>query len=257
MVRHLLKSGINPKMTMNGGKILGMKVEDGLDITIRDSLNFNPQSLAKWPETFGLEGVSKGTFPHRFNRPENWNKVVQYPGKNEFGYETMKAKEKAEFDRWYEEDKTAKNGLYDFQAEFVRYCSMDVTVLRKCCLLYRELFIDISNGICPFVSSMTVAGLCNRFWRTKILEKNQIGLIPVNGFKSRPQSVKAMKWLNFLADDETIEIQHRDSGGEKKIGRYYVDGFCEETNTVYEFYGCWWVYDVPGPDCTSSILKKT
>ena len=239
MVRYLLDNGINPKMTMNGGKVMGMKVEDELNITVRDSLNFNPQSLASWPATFGLTEVSKGTFPHRFNRPENWNKVVTYPGKEEFGYASMKQKDKQEFDAWYEEDRLAKRGMYDFQSEFVRYCSMDVTVLRKCCLLYRELFLSISNGICPFVSSMTIAGLCNRFWRTKFLEENLIGLLPVNGFRGKPQSAKALKWLNFIAQDENIDIQHRDNGGEKKIGRFFVDGFCEDTNTVYEFNGCW------------------
>ena len=39
-------------------------------------------------------------------------------------------------------------------------------------------------------------------------------------------------------------IRHAVNGGEKEIvdselGKvYHVDGFCKETNTVYEFYGC-------------------
>ena len=41
-----------------------------------------------------------------------------------------------------------------------------------------------------------------------------------------------------------VNIQHALNGSEKKltIGNktYKVDGFCEETNTVYEFYGCFW-----------------
>ena len=32
--------------------------------------------------------------------------------------------------------------------------------------------------------------------------------------------------------------------GEKKIyvdnKKFYVDGFCEKTNTIFEFYGCFW-----------------
>ena len=31
-----------------------------------------------------------------------------------------------------------------------------------------------------------------------------------------------------------------DGGGEKKIGYYKVDGFCQEFNTVFEFYGDYW-----------------
>ena len=38
--------------------------------------------------------------------------------------------------------------------------------------------------------------------------------------------------------------KHALNGGEKKLTisnkTYKVDGFCEETNTLYEFYGCFW-----------------
>lgn len=53
-------------------------------------------------------------------------------------------------------------------------------------------------------------------------------------------SKKAIKWLEFIAWDEGIIIQHADTiGGEYCIPntRYKVDGYCVETNTVYEFYG--------------------
>ena len=39
-------------------------------------------------------------------------------------------------------------------------------------------------------------------------------------------------------------IKHALNGGEKRLTigdkTYKVDGFCEETNTIYEFYGCFW-----------------
>ena len=46
---------------MNEGKIPQLDVWR-IDFTIkfRDSLNYNPQSLAKWPATFGVPDVSKG-----------------------------------------------------------------------------------------------------------------------------------------------------------------------------------------------------
>ena len=41
-----------------------------------------------------------------------------------------------------------------------------------------------------------------------------------------------------------VNIQHALNGDENKLmidnKTYKVDGFCEETNTVYEFYGCFW-----------------
>ena len=42
----------------------------------------------------------------------------------------------------------------------------------------------------------------------------------------------------------SVNIQHTLNGSEKKLviddKTYKVDGFCEETNTVYEFFGCFW-----------------
>ena len=39
---------------------------------------------------------------------------------------------------------------------------------------------------------------------------------------------------------EEIDIEHARNGGEKRVGKYSLDGFCEERNTAYEFQGCFW-----------------
>ncbi|RWZ87297.1 MAG: hypothetical protein EO766_12290 [Hydrotalea sp. AMD] len=55
-------------------------------------------------------------------------------------------------------------------------------------------------------------------------------------------SQKCIHWLSNIAQIENIEIQHAGNIGEYKISgtRYKVDGYCEETNTIYEFHGdCW------------------
>ena len=50
-------------------------------------------------------------------------------------------------------------------------------------------------------------------------------------------------WLNYVSN-AGINVQHVLNGSEKKLTidnkSYKVDGFCEETNTIYEFYGCFW-----------------
>lgn len=52
-------------------------------------------------------------------------------------------------------------------------------------------------------------------------------------------SFKALTWLEHIASMENISIMHAANGGEYKIPNtnYRVDGFCKETNTVYEFHG--------------------
>jgi G:T-mismatch repair DNA endonuclease (very short patch repair protein) len=45
-----------------------------------------------------------------------------------------------------------------------------------------------------------------------------------------------------MSKKENINIQHAENEAEFKIPntRYSADGYCKETNTIYEFHGCYW-----------------
>ena len=62
--------------------------------------------------------------------------------------------------------------------------------------------------------------------------------------KSRPVSIE---WLEWCAHKDTVHIRHKNNDTGKRVGvrRIPVDGFCQETNTVYKFHGCYW----HGHDC--------
>jgi len=106
-------------------------------------------------------------------------------------------------------------------------------VLRKCCLKFRELYMDLSDGLCPFVSGITLANIVNVLWRTKFLKSKTIGILSRlgNGQKRR-QSNKALKWLEWESRECGKEIQTSVAGGEKRIGRYFVDGFLYKLTRV-------------------------
>ncbi|MGZ8924248.1 MAG: DUF7487 domain-containing protein [Nitrososphaeraceae archaeon] len=55
-------------------------------------------------------------------------------------------------------------------------------------------------------------------------------------------SYKCIQWLESIMQQEGIYIQHAMNGGEYKIPgtRYKADGYCFETNTIYEFHGDYW-----------------
>ncbi len=55
-------------------------------------------------------------------------------------------------------------------------------------------------------------------------------------------SYKSIQWLDSITEQEGINIQHALNGGEYQIPntRYKADGYCAETNTIYEFYGDYW-----------------
>ena len=50
----------------------------------------------------------------------------------------------------------------------------------------------------------------------------------------------AIQWLKWRMIKDNCFIRHAENGGEIKIGPYWVDGFCEETQTVYEYDGDPW-----------------
>ena len=62
-------------------------------------------------------------------------------------------------------------------------------------------------------------------------------------------SIQAIEWLEYLSSIYSTKILHAMNGGEVviedpelvtkngKSKKYYVDGFCEETNTIYEYMG--------------------
>jgi hypothetical protein len=51
-----------------------------------------------------------------------------------------------------------------------------------------------------------------------------------------------IQWLNLIQSYKKIHIQHAENGGEFSIPetRFKADGYCKETNTIYEFHGDLW-----------------
>jgi len=120
-----------------------------------------------------------------------------------------------------------------------KYCKIDVDILRRGCMKLRELFIQIAS-VDPF-QYITIAGVCQAIYRSEFLPENTIGICsetPTDNY-----SVKSIKWLKHKAQTENINIKHACNGGEPVIrisGKTYkVDGYCEKTNTIYQFHGCY------------------
>ena len=55
-------------------------------------------------------------------------------------------------------------------------------------------------------------------------------------------SKKCIKWLENIMINENIFIQHQKNKGEYNIPNTLckVDGYCQDTNTIYEFHGCFY-----------------
>jgi hypothetical protein len=71
------------------------------------------------------------------------------------------------------------------------------------------------------------------------MEPETIAVIPKLGYNSEQKtSVKCQQWLKYVSSKNNLYIQHARNGGELKIKNYLVDGYCKDTNTIYEFHGC-------------------
>ena len=97
---------------------------------------------------------------------------------------------------WHGEESVRCGGRFDFRAQIVRYCSLDVTVLRLCALKFRQDFIDICK-IDPF-KSVTIASACQKFYKTFLLKKQEVAVISGHGHQAnRKTSLEATEWLEW------------------------------------------------------------
>ena len=151
--------------------------------------------LSSLPEAFSLPEVEKGTFPHLFNKIENENYVGPIPAIEQYSIKTMRTKDREKFLQWYAQQ---QGNVFNFKEELLKYCKLDVKILRLACLAYRKIFLNIAN-ICPFEETCTIAGTCLKVFRKKFLKPFSIGIIPKNGYRfANNQSREAMKWLLWM-----------------------------------------------------------
>ena len=75
-----------------------------------------------------------------------------------------------------------------------------------------------------------------------------------NNFKQRGSIKMAIEWLEWVAYKERVHIRHQLNNTEKRIGdrKLPVDGFHAETQTVYQFQGCYW----HGHNCALNRRKE-
>ena len=214
-------------------------------ITFKDSLCFLPMPLAQLPETFNFQEQTKGFFPHAFHTRENLSYRGPLPAKHHFQPRAMKPKTKKAFETWYATEQ-AKNTEYVLWEELETYCHSDVMVLKTACEKFITEFKE-EAGFNPIEKCATIASACNLFWRRELVPKNTIAIEPTRGWRGAQtnQSKVALEWLCY--EDSKLghhKIKHVRSGGEQSLpveGKIVkVDGYNPETNTVYEFHGCFY-----------------
>ena len=148
----------------------------------------------------------------------------------------MKPEKKEALEKWHKE----QNFVWVFRDEFLKYCDMDVEILWKSMVEFRRIFLELV-GIDP-LQYVTIASVCMAAYRSQFMPINSIRII--KRFSSDNFSAEGVNWVRFMEHKTEQKIQHVLNEGEvylKDIGvkGKKVDGYCAETNTVYEYMGCY------------------
>lgn len=145
--------------------------------------------------------------------------------------------ERSELVKWHTE-KIDEKYIFDIQKEFVEYCISDVEILSTACLKFRQQLLETSN-VCPFTEACTIASACNKVFLRNFLRPNTIGIIPKNGYRwCDNQSKIAIQWMVWEEHQRGGNIVHAAKEKEIVLQGVKVDGYCKETNQVFEFHGC-------------------
>ncbi len=110
-------------------------------------------------------------------------------------------------------------------------------------LSYLPLLLDFDWLYNQYViNNKTATKISNEFGITtktviKYLKQQEITIRSISQY-----SYSCINWLETIMEQEQIPIQHALNGGEYQIPgtKYKVDGYCQETNTIYEFHGDIW-----------------
>ncbi|XP_055385241.1 uncharacterized protein LOC129614573 [Condylostylus longicornis] len=214
---HQVEKSVDYKQIIKSNSKLQTKKATEL-IENADSLNYFPMALSKLPKAFDLQfNMKKGYFPHLFNTAKNENYIGQLPSVEYYNPNDMKVDE-----------------------QIIEYCVNDVTILTQSCLKFREMFLKQCN-VEPFLEATTIASACNFAFRRNFLKEDTISLIPKYGYRnSDNQSKVAIQWLVWEEEKRNINIRHTAKQNESFVNGIKVDGFCSETNQVFEFYSCYY-----------------
>lgn len=256
LMKYLVENMITPKITAQGSKLICIIDKDFKQRYI-DSLSFLSMKLSDMPEAMGFENDKKGYFPHWFNTQQNQNYIGKYPSPEEYGDRTMMKKERETFLQWHK-SKSESKSEFDFKKEMAEYCKNDVIILRKACLRFRDEVLSTTK-VDP-LQCVTLASLCMKIYRTRFLPEDTIAIPPLDNYiqSQKTFSTPSIQWLEYLSHKEKRSIKHALNDGEKRVGKYSLDGFSEDDDgtTAYEYAGC---YFHGCPDCYdyNALCKQT
>ena len=218
----------------NANSILAVDIDR--KIMFRDSLLFFRTALKNLPKTFGFEfDLSKPPFPFTFNKTENYKYSGCYPDIKHYQdhINTLSTEDKVKFHKWYNEVKYLK---FDFWLQMKEYCLNDVNILSNAVVIFKKMFNVFKINV---FTNITLAQTAFRIFRDNFIRPDTIQILTENRENT---SLEAENYLKYCESYYGINIQKARYPCEYTLPgtRIKVDGYHKETNTVFEYLGCYW-----------------
>jgi hypothetical protein len=220
ILEYLYQNGVKPTIIANGAKNMHIEVPR-CRVRMIDSINFLPSALSELPKMLGLEELKKGYFPHLFNWKENQSVVLKHlRNVRYYNPDAMKLKDRKAFLMWYENNYRQR---FDFQRELLSLCRSDVDILRRACLTFRQLFLEMTSGdghggINPFQKCITIASACYLVFRKKFLRPDTIGIIPLKDTaKKKNIPSKQCNGSNTYQQQKEATYNMLETAGKRKL----------------------------------------
>lgn len=260
--RELFSLGtLNPRVIRQGAKLYRIAVERKRDViaktTFLDTYNFMQLPLSKLVETFNLGVEEKKFFPHLYNTSSNYGVTLPHlPPPEDYLPASMRPKQKAEFERWYEEHRNEPFNLCERLSE---YCVSDVEILTHAFVAFRRIFLDIMH-FDIFQQTATMASACMMHYVCNYMPEDTLAIVPELGYEKHDRASSiALKYLKWYSHVNNVDIRHRDSPqGEYRYKKYKLDGYVHHLEgnggtprgvadqqpsrrpIAFEVYGCAW-----------------
>ena len=251
ILRALLRRYLDVEPILDGNKMLLLKLPR-FHISFVDSYRYVNIPLAKFPSRFPdvARDGGKGSFPFAFNKPENYSHDGEVPEEkfyvDEFSSVAQIEKTREYLREWPQERR------WSFKKELARYLRQDVSLLRAGVVALVKEFMTFQEELKPMREEgedetrvffhpfsppfFTGSSFVHAVWRFYAMPSNTIYLVE-NQKNARKTSRGEQEWLLYVGEKRFIKSTFT-TGGQHKVGPYYLDGYDESANMAYEFNGC-------------------
>ncbi|KAL3099594.1 hypothetical protein niasHS_003049 [Heterodera schachtii] len=152
-----------------------------------------------------FDDATKNPVDHLHNGPEDLlndaqrqSSTARLPGIEFYQPDHMKTAKREQFLRWYAVERTAAK--FQLREQLITYCANDVAILRESVLKFRELIMENTRGLDPFIIASTGAGLALATFRRCFVARNKLVNTPEGGYlRGRRASAESARYIRIGA----------------------------------------------------------